>query len=151
MPKLGLIPINCFKTLKNPKKLLALTIIILNTITTYKIAQREAKWFKAHRQVWPVLTKEWKIGSEIPSLKEMVFEEQLRFNASLKNNGNNFHLVNSVFNEEHVILANSKQVDSLRESLLRKKARVLDRLEKNRLLEVGGGGETEEEGKLEKT
>ena len=81
----------------------------------------------------------------------MVFEEQLRFNASLKNNGNNFHLVNSVFNEEHVILANSKQVDSLRESLLRKKARVLDRLEKNRLLEVGGGGETEEEDKLEKT
>ena len=118
------------------KRLLALIVLVLNGILIVKIIQKEIKWFNAHRKVWPVLTKTWKIDDKIPDLKTMIKEEQIRYNNSLqKNHPHDYRLMNSVFNEEHYILANMKQVDSIRESLLRKKARVLDRISKKNKLE----------------
>ena len=117
---------------RGQKKLLSFLIVTLNLFVLFKIVQREIKWQQAHKKVWPVLTKSWTTESKIPSLKEMINEEQIRYNNSIKNGLN---LVNSIYNEEHLILKNQKQVDSLRESLLRKKARVEDRLRKKALEE----------------
>lgn len=111
----------------SPKKILALIILLLNLVIIRKVFNIEYRWYRAHRRVWPLLTRQRLVGS-----KTRTYEQMLNDETEQKKHLNWYyfgtrHLIDAVHGAENHGVAITRTISD--KAAIKKNARLAERVE----------------------